>query len=101
MNKTDEKIELKVGTVVEIKQTGEKSVIVGFEQGRVTVQLPVGPGGSTREFFRDEVERIKQVPLSRLYYIGRADERKEIEGELRDEIKEEMREKLWGLFESQ
>lgn len=97
---SDQKLELKVGTVVEIKDTGETSVIVGFEQGRVTVQLPVGPGGATREFFRDEVEPIKQVPLSRLYYIGRADERKEIEGKLKDEIKEDMREKLWGMFES-
>lgn len=90
--------EFKVGTVVEIKETGAKSVVVGFEQGRRTLQLPTGPGGATREFWRDSVERVEQPPLSRLYYIGRIDEREEIKDELREEIKNGVRKGMWGLF---
>jgi len=95
---TDTDQEFKVGTVVEIKETGTESVVVGFEQGGRTLQLPVGPGGTTREFYQNELEWIEQVPLSRLYYIGRNDERDEIKDRLREDLEDGVREGMWGLF---
>lgn len=48
------------------------SVVVGREQGGRTRLLPIGPGGSTREFFLDDLELIeKDASVYDIHELGR------------------------------
>ena len=65
----DERIE--VGDLVRT-ENGNAYPVVGREQGGRTMSLPCGPGGATRNFFRDDLELIeKDVSLYRAYNCGR------------------------------
>lgn len=64
----DERIE--VGDMVET-DSGNVYPVVGREQGGRTLQLPTGPGGATREFWRDDLEVVKKdATLFNAYTAG-------------------------------
>lgn len=59
-----------VGDIVET-ETGYVYPAVGREQGGRTLLLPCGPGGSTREFFRDNLEVVKKdASVEQAYRLG-------------------------------
>lgn len=64
----EERIE--IGDLVEV-ESGNVYPAVGREQGGRTLQLPCGPGGATREFFRDDLELVeKDATLYQAYRSG-------------------------------
>lgn len=48
------------GALVEYE--GETSIVVGYEQGGRTCQLPLMPGGATREVFHKDLEILDEDP---------------------------------------
>lgn len=54
-----------------VEYDGQTTVVVGYEQGGTTCQLPLGRGGSTIEAFHDELEVIDEDPnVYEVYRLG-------------------------------
>lgn len=54
-----------------VKYEGEETVVVGYEQGGRTCQLPLGHGGSTIEAFHKDIEIVEEDPDPyRVYRLG-------------------------------
>jgi len=67
---SDDDQRMEVGDLVET-ESGSVYPVVGREQGGRTLQLPNGPGGATREFFRKDLELYeKDATLYQAYRSG-------------------------------